>query len=56
MMCMIENRPANLASVLAWSMKRTWKGGVGACIYCGPYVTRITESLGVFTRSYRGLA
>ncbi|MFS8016762.1 hypothetical protein Hanom_Chr15g01372361 [Helianthus anomalus] len=50
MMCMIENRPANLASVLAWSMKRTWRGGVGAGIYRGPYVTRIAESLGVFTR------
>ncbi|KAM0051677.1 hypothetical protein Hdeb2414_s0007g00239331 [Helianthus debilis subsp. tardiflorus] len=25
MMCMIENRPANLASVLAWSMKRPWR-------------------------------
>ncbi|KAJ0957048.1 hypothetical protein HanPSC8_Chr01g0022701 [Helianthus annuus] len=50
MMCMIENRPANLASVLAWSMKRTWRGGAGAGIYCGPYVTRIAESLRVFER------
>ncbi|KAJ0716348.1 hypothetical protein HanPI659440_Chr13g0511621 [Helianthus annuus] len=50
MMCMIENWPANLASVLAWSMKRTWRGGVGAGIYYGPYVTRIAESLRVFER------
>ncbi|KAM0067884.1 hypothetical protein Hdeb2414_s0002g00066531 [Helianthus debilis subsp. tardiflorus] len=50
MMCMIENRSANLASVLAWSIKRTWRGGAGDGIYCGPYVMRIAESLGVFTR------
>ncbi|KAJ0726574.1 hypothetical protein HanPI659440_Chr12g0471851 [Helianthus annuus] len=55
LMCLTENRPANVASVLAWSMKRTWRGGTGAGIYCGPYVTKIAGSLGVFNRYPAGL-
>ncbi|KAF5785549.1 hypothetical protein HanXRQr2_Chr10g0429931 [Helianthus annuus] len=49
-MCMVERRPANLATVFALSMKRLWRGGAGARIYCGPYVTWLAESLGVFQR------
>ncbi|KAI3787378.1 hypothetical protein L1987_41810 [Smallanthus sonchifolius] len=43
-------RPTNVASIIAWSMKRTWRGGPDAGIYMGPYVTRIAESLGVFDK------
>ncbi|KAJ0539513.1 hypothetical protein HanHA300_Chr08g0287191 [Helianthus annuus] len=50
LMCMVEQRLANVASVLAWSMKRIWRGGPGASIYCGSYVTKLAESLGVFAR------
>ncbi|KAF5796137.1 hypothetical protein HanRHA438_Chr08g0360171 [Helianthus annuus] len=49
-MCMVDQRLANVASVLAWSMKRIWRGGPGASIYCGSYVTKLAESLGVFAR------
>ncbi|KAI3816629.1 hypothetical protein L1987_16332 [Smallanthus sonchifolius] len=50
LLCMVEQRPANVASIIAWSMKRTWRGGPDAGIYMGPYVTRIAESLGVFDK------
>ncbi|KAJ0552947.1 hypothetical protein HanRHA438_Chr08g0342621 [Helianthus annuus] len=53
LMCMIEGWPANLASVFAWSMTRPWRGGPGARMYCGPYVTWLAESLGVFTTYLR---
>ncbi|KAJ0876178.1 hypothetical protein HanPSC8_Chr11g0485431 [Helianthus annuus] len=52
---LMKNEPTNVASVLAWSMKRTWRGGTGAGIYCGPYVTKLAESLGVFNRYPGGL-
>ncbi|KAI3776250.1 hypothetical protein L1987_46023 [Smallanthus sonchifolius] len=48
LMCMVEGRSANLATIFAWSMRRPWRGGPGARIYCGPYVTWLAESLGVF--------
>ncbi|XP_035833072.1 uncharacterized protein LOC118481864 [Helianthus annuus] len=50
LMCMVELRPANLVTVFALSMKRLWRGGVGARIYCGPLITWLAESLGVFER------
>ncbi|KAI3732623.1 hypothetical protein L1987_63830 [Smallanthus sonchifolius] len=50
LLCMVEQRPANVASIIAWSMKRTWRGGPDAGVYMGPYVTRIAESLGVFDK------
>ncbi|KAI3742498.1 hypothetical protein L1987_60182 [Smallanthus sonchifolius] len=34
-------------------MRRPWRGGLGARIYCGPYVTWLAESLGVFDRYSR---
>ncbi|KAF5778200.1 hypothetical protein HanXRQr2_Chr12g0544741 [Helianthus annuus] len=48
LMCMVENRPANLASVLAWSFVRPKKGGKDSRLFGGPYITRLAESLGVF--------
>ncbi|KAJ0716622.1 hypothetical protein HanPI659440_Chr13g0514751 [Helianthus annuus] len=50
LMCMVEQRPVNLATVFAMSIKRLWRGGAGARIYCGPLITWLAESLGVFER------
>ncbi|KAM0011532.1 hypothetical protein Hdeb2414_s0062g00763971 [Helianthus debilis subsp. tardiflorus] len=43
-------RSVNLATVFAMSIKRLWRGGAGARIYCGPLITWLAESLGVFER------
>ncbi|KAM0018877.1 hypothetical protein Hdeb2414_s0026g00679111 [Helianthus debilis subsp. tardiflorus] len=47
-MCMVERRPANLASILAWSLARPKKGGDTARLYGGPYITMLAANLGVF--------
>ncbi|KAM0067583.1 hypothetical protein Hdeb2414_s0002g00062981 [Helianthus debilis subsp. tardiflorus] len=49
LMCMVERRPANLASILAWSVARPKKGGGTARLYGGPYITMLAANLGVFT-------
>ncbi|KAM0007650.1 hypothetical protein Hdeb2414_s0136g00808731 [Helianthus debilis subsp. tardiflorus] len=49
LMCMVERRPANLASILAWSLARPKKGGGTARLYGGPYITMLAANLGVFT-------
>ncbi|KAJ0615484.1 hypothetical protein HanIR_Chr02g0074681 [Helianthus annuus] len=48
LMCMVEGRPANLASILAWSLSRPKKGGKNARLYGGPYITMLAANLGVF--------
>ncbi|KAM0033719.1 hypothetical protein Hdeb2414_s0016g00489241 [Helianthus debilis subsp. tardiflorus] len=48
LMCMVEGRPANLASILAWSLARLKKGGKNARLYGGPYITMLAANLGVF--------
>ncbi|KAM0064049.1 hypothetical protein Hdeb2414_s0003g00098111 [Helianthus debilis subsp. tardiflorus] len=48
LLCMVENRPANLASVLAWSFVRPKKGGKNSRLFGGPYIMRLAERLGVF--------
>ncbi|KAM0056368.1 hypothetical protein Hdeb2414_s0006g00217491 [Helianthus debilis subsp. tardiflorus] len=50
LMCMVEQRPVNLATVFAMSIKRLWRGGAGARIYCGPLITWLAKSLGMFER------
>ncbi|KAF5800536.1 hypothetical protein HanXRQr2_Chr07g0317071 [Helianthus annuus] len=50
LMCMVERRPANLASILAWSLARPKKGGSTARLYGGPYITLLAANLGVFAR------
>ncbi|KAM0014017.1 hypothetical protein Hdeb2414_s0039g00735311 [Helianthus debilis subsp. tardiflorus] len=47
LMCMIERRPANLASILSWSLVRPKKGGGQARLYGGPYITMLAANLGV---------
>ncbi|KAJ0757570.1 hypothetical protein HanOQP8_Chr04g0147661 [Helianthus annuus] len=61
LMCMVERRPANLASILAWSLVRPKKGGGNSRLYGGPYIMRLAERLGVFAdypaeRMHTGLA
>ncbi|KAF5757326.1 hypothetical protein HanXRQr2_Chr17g0825301 [Helianthus annuus] len=48
LMCMVERRPANLASILAWSLARPKKGGGTARLYGGSYITMLAANLGVF--------
>ncbi|MFS8024473.1 hypothetical protein Hanom_Chr16g01463661 [Helianthus anomalus] len=49
LMCMVERRPANLASILAWSLARPKKWGGTARLYGGSYITMLAANLGVFT-------
>ncbi|KAJ0456885.1 hypothetical protein HanIR_Chr15g0767541 [Helianthus annuus] len=44
LMCMVEMRPANLASILAWSLARPKKGGKNARLYGGPYITMLAAN------------
>ncbi|KAM0067138.1 hypothetical protein Hdeb2414_s0002g00057371 [Helianthus debilis subsp. tardiflorus] len=48
LMCMVEGRPANLESILAWSLVRSKKGGSNARLFGGPYITVLVDMLGVF--------
>ncbi|MFS7913712.1 hypothetical protein Hanom_Chr02g00144861 [Helianthus anomalus] len=48
LMCTVERRPANLASILAWLLARPKKGGGAARLYGGPYITMLAANLGVF--------
>ncbi|KAJ0430957.1 hypothetical protein HanRHA438_Chr17g0839181 [Helianthus annuus] len=48
LMCMVERRPANLVSILAWSLVRPKKGGGKARLYGGPYITMLASNLGIF--------
>ncbi|KAK1419649.1 hypothetical protein QVD17_28883 [Tagetes erecta] len=55
MLCIVEGRTVNFASLLAWSFARGRRGGARAGLDMGPYITRIAESLGVFDRYDREL-
>ncbi|KAM0070962.1 hypothetical protein Hdeb2414_s0001g00019411 [Helianthus debilis subsp. tardiflorus] len=48
LMCMVERRPAYLASILAWSLVRPKKGGGKARLYGGSYITMLAANLGIF--------
>ncbi|KAJ0757989.1 hypothetical protein HanOQP8_Chr04g0152481 [Helianthus annuus] len=48
LMCMVEGRPTNLASIFAWSMTRPKKGGGKSRMFGGPYITWLADNLGVF--------
>ncbi|MFS7934607.1 hypothetical protein Hanom_Chr05g00393551 [Helianthus anomalus] len=48
LMCMVERRPANLASILAWSLARPKKGGRQSRLYGGPYIMMLAANLGIF--------
>ncbi|KAJ0785543.1 hypothetical protein HanOQP8_Chr02g0044401 [Helianthus annuus] len=50
LMCRVENREMNLATVLADSFSRGRRGGHQAGLAMGPYITRIAQNLGVFTK------
>ncbi|KAF5804835.1 hypothetical protein HanXRQr2_Chr05g0201821 [Helianthus annuus] len=48
LMCRVENREMNLATVLASSFSRGRRGGPWAALAMGPYITRLGLNLGVF--------
>ncbi|KAJ0810030.1 hypothetical protein HanPI659440_Chr01g0022001 [Helianthus annuus] len=50
LMCSVENKEMNLATVLADSFSRGRRGGPRAGLDMGPYITRIARNLGVFTK------
>ncbi|KAJ0565385.1 hypothetical protein HanIR_Chr06g0262051 [Helianthus annuus] len=50
LMCHVENREMNLATVLADSFSGGRRGGHRAGLAMGPYITRIALSLGVFDK------
>ncbi|KAJ0667791.1 hypothetical protein HanPI659440_Chr17g0681691 [Helianthus annuus] len=50
LMCRVQNREMNLATVLADSFSRSRRGGPRAGLDMGPYITRIAQNLGVFTK------
>ncbi|KAF5822315.1 hypothetical protein HanXRQr2_Chr01g0025001 [Helianthus annuus] len=50
MMCRVQNREMNLATVLADSFSRGRRGGHRAGLDMGPYITRIATNLGVLDK------
>ncbi|KAI3774812.1 hypothetical protein L1987_49374 [Smallanthus sonchifolius] len=50
LMCLVEERNMNLASVLAWSLNRARRGGNRAALDMGPYITKLADNLGVFQK------
>ncbi|MFS8028159.1 hypothetical protein Hanom_Chr16g01507201 [Helianthus anomalus] len=48
LMCRVQRREFNLATVLADSFSRGRRGGIRAGLDMGPYITRIATNLGVF--------
>ncbi|KAM0060774.1 hypothetical protein Hdeb2414_s0004g00128021 [Helianthus debilis subsp. tardiflorus] len=50
LMCRVQKREMNLATVLADSFSRVRRGGIRAGLDMGPYITRIATNLGVLDR------
>ncbi|KAJ0435685.1 hypothetical protein HanIR_Chr00c37g0912551 [Helianthus annuus] len=50
LMCRVENRDMNLASVLAWSLRRTRRGGPQAALDMGLYITHLALNLGMYDK------
>ncbi|KAJ0699335.1 hypothetical protein HanOQP8_Chr10g0354671 [Helianthus annuus] len=50
LMCRVENREMNLATVLADSFSRGRRGGRRAALDMGPYITHLALNLGVFDK------
>ncbi|KAF5791163.1 hypothetical protein HanXRQr2_Chr09g0391511 [Helianthus annuus] len=50
LMCRVQNREINLATVLADSISRSRRGGPRAGLDMGPYITRIARNLGVLDK------
>ncbi|MFS7961133.1 hypothetical protein Hanom_Chr08g00711241 [Helianthus anomalus] len=48
LMCRVQGKEFNLATVLADSFSRGRRGGIRAGLDMGPYITRIATNLGVF--------
>ncbi|MFS7931018.1 hypothetical protein Hanom_Chr04g00351041 [Helianthus anomalus] len=50
LMCRVQNREMNMATVLADSFSRCRRGGIQAGLDMGPYITRIATNLGVLDK------
>ncbi|KAJ0615088.1 hypothetical protein HanIR_Chr02g0070011 [Helianthus annuus] len=50
LMCRVQGKEMNLATVLADSFSRGRRGGIRAGLDMGPYITRIATNLGVFDK------
>ncbi|KAF5777544.1 hypothetical protein HanXRQr2_Chr12g0536981 [Helianthus annuus] len=50
LMCSVQKREMNLATILADSFSRGRRGGIRAGLNLGPYITRIATNLGVFDK------